>query len=140
MSVYTLTKNLTLVTEECFRCGVVFAMPKDMQEHRLRDKGTFYCPNGHGQCYTESEADRLKKQVQRLREANREAYAYATAVDDQRRAAERSNAALRGARTRARRRAAAGVCPCCQRTFKALADHMATKHPGYAAEAVSDAG
>ena len=25
-----------------------------------------------------------------------------------------------------------GVCPCCKRSFSALARHMATKHPEYA--------
>ena len=132
MRAYTLTEKVTLVTEDCFRCGVVFAMPKEFREQRLRDKDTFYCPNGHGQCYTESEADRLKKQVARLRTEADQAWTAYTAASDQARAAARSNAALKGVVTKQRRRAAAGVCPCCNRSFQALARHMASKHPGYA--------
>lgn len=34
-----------------------------------------------------------------------------------------------------RNRAAAGVCPCCNRTFEQLGRHMTTKHPEYVKEA-----
>lgn len=38
-------------------------------------------------------------------------------------------------RTRAvKRRVAAGVCPCCTRTFQNLAAHMQNKHPGFPTE------
>ena len=47
-------------------------------------------------------------------------------------AAERSAAAYKGHLTRVKRRVGNGVCPCCNRTFKNLADHMTTKHPDYA--------
>lgn len=32
---------------------------------------------------------------------------------------------------RLRRRTAAGVCPCCNRSFVQLARHMKTKHPDH---------
>jgi hypothetical protein len=32
---------------------------------------------------------------------------------------------------KANRKAKAGVCPCCNRTFKQLADHMKVKHPDF---------
>lgn len=35
--------------------------------------------------------------------------------------------------TRTRNRIAAGVCPCCNRTFQNLADHMRTLHADYVA-------
>ena len=46
-------------------------------------------------------------------------------------AEERSHSATRGHVTRQKKRAAAGVCPCCNRTFKQLARHMERKHPNY---------
>jgi hypothetical protein len=52
-----------------------------------------------------------------------------------REAAERSAAAAKGNVTKLRKRAAAGVCPCCNRTFLALQKHMAHKHPDFRAEA-----
>jgi hypothetical protein len=33
--------------------------------------------------------------------------------------------------TRIKKRVAAGVCPCCNRSFKDLARHMAGQHPDY---------
>jgi hypothetical protein len=44
--------------------------------------------------------------------------------------------AFKGRVTRLKNRAAAGVCPCCNRTFAQLARHMATKHKGFTAEEV----
>lgn len=43
--------------------------------------------------------------------------------------------AVKAAGTRASKlklRAANGVCPCCNRTFKQLAAHMSSQHPKYA--------
>jgi hypothetical protein len=33
-----------------------------------------------------------------------------------------------------KKRAVAGVCPCCNRHFRELERHMASKHPKYASE------
>lgn len=44
---------------------------------------------------------------------------------------ERSAAAQRGVLTRLKNRVAAGVCPCCHRSFKQLSEHMKMKHPDY---------
>jgi hypothetical protein len=50
---------------------------------------------------------------------------------DQRLAAERSAAAVRGHITRLKNRIAKGVCPECHQAFPSLARHMETKHPAY---------
>ncbi len=34
--------------------------------------------------------------------------------------------------TKVKKRAANGVCPCCNRTFSDLARHMKAKHPDFA--------
>lgn len=39
--------------------------------------------------------------------------------------------AEKGAKTKAKQRHAAGVCPCCTRSFKQLRRHMASQHPEY---------
>jgi uncharacterized small protein (DUF1192 family) len=46
--------------------------------------------------------------------------------------AKRSRNAYKGLFGRTKKRVAAGVCPCCNRTFENLARHMAGEHPGYA--------
>lgn len=122
---YLLDTGVRLETTSCCRCGVVFAMPETMLDKRRTDGGDFYCPNGHTLHFT-------KPEVQRLRDALDRSQARARHLEDQRQAAERSNTALRGVITKQKKRAMAGMCPCCKRTFRVLADHMATKHPDYA--------
>ena len=48
-------------TQECCHCGVIFGVPEICGKNYRKTKQTFYCPNGHGQSYTESEAERLQK-------------------------------------------------------------------------------
>ena len=53
-----------LVTDTCASCGIEFAMPMNLRNSRKRDLASFYCPNGHSQAYTESEAERLKRELE----------------------------------------------------------------------------
>lgn len=118
-------------------CGIVFAMPDDYDDRRRRDGKTFYCPNGHGRAYLETEEKRLRK---RLDAAERRAsQAEETARSQRERAAkaERSAIAYRGHLTRMKNRIANGVCPVpgCKRTgLIQTMRHIATKHPRWAAE------
>ncbi|GAJ12235.1 unnamed protein product, partial [marine sediment metagenome] len=58
-----ISTTVKLVTEECCACGILFAMPQQVNE-RLRTKGgTFYCPNGHSQVYTEPDIEVLKRKL-----------------------------------------------------------------------------
>lgn len=111
---------------EICTCGVLFAVPEHMLDTRRADGKTFYCPNGHPLHYG-SENARLKREL----EAARDRTARERAMRDQ---AEASLRATKGVVTKQRKkllRVAAGVCPCCNRTFKDLARHMAGQHPGY---------
>jgi hypothetical protein len=126
----TIQSNSTLRVEECGVCGILFAAPASLLQMRSQDGLTFFCPNGHGIGYVSTNAD-LKRKLNLAKDQN----AALTARIDQDTAQMRS---LKGSATRARNRlaavqerAAAGVCPCCNRTFKQLAQHMASKHPGY---------
>ena len=44
----------------------------------------------------------------------------------------------KAAKTRIKNRIAAGVCPCCNRTFQNLAKHMAGQHPDFTPEPTHD--
>jgi hypothetical protein len=126
---------VTLSTEECCECGVIFAMPDSLQRKLKANGEWFYCPNGHRQHYTETEAQRLQKQLDRERRT-REAYqSQARSYERQRDEAQRSAAAHKGQATKLRKRAAAGTCPCCKRTVSQLSEHMKTKHPEFVKEA-----
>lgn len=115
-----------LVTEECFKCGVMFAIPTDLRNYLLADHSReFFCPNGHGQVYggkTEAEKQRERAERLALQLANR---------DEDLRCARAQVAATKGQVTKLKKRVANGVCPCCNRSFANLGRHMAGQHPDY---------
>lgn len=126
-----LTINATVLTCCHEGCGIVFAVPDWWEKNRRRDHTSWYCPNGHRQFFSakteqEKQIEALQAQV-RAADANR-SYWHGEA--------ERKSLSLRatkGVLTRTRKRIAAGVCPCCHRSFQNVADHMATKHPDWPA-------
>src|SRR3972149_10640671 len=59
----TFTEVQTFFVEICCECGVAFALPLDFQVHKRNDGGSFYCPNGHSQHYTESAERKLKQKL-----------------------------------------------------------------------------
>lgn len=127
-----------LVTETCCNCGILFAMTVDFQTRRKRDRGSFYYPAGHGQHYNaEPEEARLKRELDRAKQNN--AYLEDVARGQRERAelAERQASARKGQVTKLKKRAAAGSCPCCQRNFANMADHMRKQHPGFLAEEIA---
>lgn len=114
---------------ECARCNIDFGIGDDFMTRRREDHEDFYCPNGHANVYRgptelEKERDRLKR---RLELAN----ARASAATDQAETAERRRRAQKAVTTKLRKRITNGVCPCCNRFFKPLFDHIRTEHPDY---------
>lgn len=113
----------------CPKCGVEYAAPKIFMDECREDPTIyFYCPNGHGRHFSESEADKLRKERDRL--AQRIAQ-----KDDEIKDLENRRRAAVGQVTKLKNRVGHGVCPCCNRTFENLARHMTTKHPTFTAEA-----
>lgn len=126
-----------LVEETCIRCKCRFAIPRDTQAVLRQSSQTFYCTFGHGQHYPQgpTEAQQLRQERDRLKQ--NEAW-YEGRLKDlrgERDAAERSARAYKGQATKLRQRAKAGICPCCNRHFDKLAQHMASKHPDFQPEA-----
>lgn len=114
----------------CAECGCEFGMPKVFVSARRNDKRSFYCPNGHSLSFKECEVDRLRRERDRLKQ--REAM-----LEDEARAARERAEKAESATKRLKKKAAAGSCPCCKRTFANMARHMQTKHPEFKAEAVN---
>lgn len=116
-----------LVVVSCW-CGIRLGIP-DSLYYEMRRHGqarNCHCPLGHKFVFSgETEAERERRY-------RKEAEARAQAIEDQLAAEKRSHAATKGAHTKTRRRIAAGVCPCCNRSFEDLHRHMQTKHPGFA--------
>jgi hypothetical protein len=125
----TYTETHVMVTTTCASCGIVFGVPEAWDKRRRADGKGFTCPNGHSLTYGETDEDRLKKELEASERKAEQAEARQRHLQDQYDASERSKAALRGELTKTKKRAAAGVCPGCNRSFVQLQRHMSTKHP-----------
>lgn len=124
--------------QDCVRCGVRFGVPAGFTSNRRKDKNSFYCPNGHSMSYTESEADKMRRERDRLAQEKARVEEERDAAQrgeqrqrELRKAAERSAVAYRGVATRMKKRATKGTCPCCKTEFAELAAHMKDAHPDF---------
>lgn len=135
----TIQQERRLITETCSACGILYAMDEQFQRERQADKRMFYCPNGHGQSYTgKSEAQKLREQLEEERRQRQSAEQriamwqdeYDAAAKEAEHQKRRANG-YKGHATKITKRAKAGVCPCCNRSFENLRRHMATKHPTF---------
>lgn len=124
----TFVENVTLVKEECCSCGMAFALPKSLQD-RFRENHTwFYCPSGHQQHYTGESAEaklRRELEAQKLETSRQREYYFAE---------QRKNEQAQRKIKKLNKRSAAGLCPCCNRTFSQVSRHMKTKHPEFVKE------
>jgi hypothetical protein len=114
------------VLTQCQTCSVWHTVPQIIYESLRRLGGYYYCPSGHqwgwrtGTEKAENEAvrrerDRLKQDAARLEDELADARAKIATAEKK--------------YLQARRRAVAGVCPCCNRSFENVQRHMKTKHP-----------
>ena len=131
MSYFITTTTCLLRVKNCCVCNVTFALPQSMDEELRRTGAVSWCPNGHESHYTESENSRLKKERDLAIEKARVAESLRVDERLRRQREERRSAAARGHLTKLKRRIAHGVCPCCARTFRDLARHVAIKHPDW---------
>lgn len=128
-----------LVIETCCNCHIPFGMTQEFYNACRRDSSKlFYCPNGHNQHYTTGRIQELEKQLENERLYKKWAEDRATAANARATSIERSRRAIKGVLTRTTKRIAAGVCPCCNRSFGNLARHMKGQHPDYVASHQED--
>ena len=117
----TILKTLT-----CGTCAVEHAIPQVIYDHCRNEGGFWHCPNGHQRGWkngaNKTELENLRRERDR-------------AIQDQARLAE-ENTEKEKEIARLKKRSAAGVCPCCTRTFTNMSRHMKTKHPEMIAENV----
>lgn len=127
----TITRTLTIKSLTCGHCGILFGLESAFMAARLDDGQLFYCPNGHRIGWkAANERQRTEKRLE-------DAEARNLALRDQLAAAIRDAEAARTALLRDRARFAAGVCPCCNRSFENVRRHMQTQHPDYDATRIN---
>lgn len=120
----------------CGKCGIEFQVPEHWHRVRKETGDEFYCPNGHCRVYRESDLDKMRRERDRLAQQIAQRDDEIKRQRELREAAERREVAQKAVATKLRKRASAGVCPCCNRTFLALQRHMQSKHPAFIAENV----
>ena len=125
MSTYTIEHTTTLTTLDCGvgGCGIAFAIPTSLYTRARDDHSVcFYCPNGHHVGFT-GKSDRQKAaeraEFYRQQLASRE---------EDVRAERAAHAATKGKLTKARKRADAGVCQHCHRSFQNVSRHVKSQH------------
>lgn len=121
----TFVENTWMAVEHCCNCSMMFAMPLDFQKRRVNDHKIFHCPAGHSQHYTgPTEAQQLKEALER----NEQMLSAASARADK---AETNLGQVTKAHRKMRQRVMNGVCPCCNRSFQNLREHMKTEHADF---------
>lgn len=119
----TFTETTTLVKEECISCGIVFSMPITLQNKCQNDPSKpFYCPNGHQMVYKFSKEEKARKEAEeKLRLAQQKLDAeYVKSIQLESQLKKEQNKL---------KRLTNGVCPCCNRSFHNLQQHMKKQHP-----------
>lgn len=122
----------------CYKCKEDIYLTSPQEETLRRNQCGFFCRWGHEQYFAPGKTDVQKAQEERdaaIRQRD-SAIQQQARLSDERDAAERKASAAKGQVTKLRNRAAAGVCPCCNRSFVQLARHMTSKHPNFSGEDV----
>jgi phage/plasmid primase-like uncharacterized protein len=114
---------ITLTSIDCGECGGVYAINERYRKQREDNAGTWNCP------YCQVSWGYGKGALQRANEELAAETARKKAALERANAAEAEALKLQREAARLKARAKAGVCPCCNRTFKQLAAHMKNKHP-----------
>lgn len=123
---HALTVTVQMTDMGCGECGIQFSVPETWRAEKQRTGRGWCCPNGHWSVYCESDADRARRALAEERQRHANTLARLNEAE----AAERN---AQSEIKRMKKRASAGVCPCCNRTFQQLARHMKMKHPDHAA-------
>jgi hypothetical protein len=131
----------------CWKCKERFGLADETEALLRRSGRSFCCPWGHSAVFKEgkTDAELLQEQLdaeRRQRQSAEQRIAmYADEARSEREIAARERRRANGYKghaTRITKRAKAGVCPCCNRTFKQLAQHMANKHPQFTPMTIED--
>ncbi len=118
------TRTIYLEEIVCGTCRITFAIPTDWKRERINNAGDIHCPNGCRKVWTESESDRLKKQLEQKERELRESKCETLRQSQLKEAAQSEL----DKKTRKLNRVQNGVCPHCNRSFMNLKRHMKTKH------------
>lgn len=123
MAIITFTEIVTFKARTCSECGVQFAITEEFENKLRESHQTFYCPNGHSRYFPQdNEAEKLRKELKRKEQELADKAIQAIAKQNELEAKIKKQG-------KDLKRLTNGVCPCCNRTFSNLHDHMKKQHP-----------
>jgi hypothetical protein len=131
----TYVDSVELTTITCHKCAGLYALQENWRRKRQDDGGSWNCPYCDvSTCYVTTEVQRLKDSLEQeqRRLVNERARHDQTRADL--RETEARRRAEKAAKTRLKKRAAKGLCPCCNKQFADLHNHMQRQHPNFAAK------
>jgi len=117
----------------CGECGGIYAINERYRKQMYAKGGSWNCPY----CKVDwgysdnNENSKLKKELESIKRGKELAERQAQRERENAAYQKRCASAQKAAKTRMKNRIKNGVCPCCNRTFKQLAEHMKNKHPNY---------
>jgi hypothetical protein len=119
---------LSMLYLECWSCGIPFGISSGFKEAATVNHMTFFCPRGCRLAFGESQLDVLRK------EKEKSALVFQAQINEANHArlvAEKKAKKAVADKRKLERRIAHGVCPCCNKTFADIANHMITEHKDY---------
>lgn len=132
----TFTEFLEMETIVCYSCAIPFAVPSSFKRNLQANQENFYCPNGHRQHYSKSTESILKEKIDKLEKQKAEESQYfkdLLFIKSKRIEESKKEIKVLKAKNTIKRkklkRVKNGVCPCCNRSFQNLMDHMKNQHP-----------
>lgn len=126
-----MTRTRTYVEITCPVCRYVFCIDSDTDATLRLSHNNFWCPICKGQM-NYSGPSKMERELASLKENLKWAQERADRAMNDAAYYKRQRDAQKGQVTRLKNRAAAGMCPCCNRHFTNLERHMGTKHPEFA--------
>lgn len=131
-----ITLGVRMHTVSC-SCGGVYAITEGRRAHAEQHGESWTCPycrSGWGY-HGRGTVQQLRKQLETEQAARARAQERARENEVRAEHERRRAMGFKGALTKVKKRVGKGVCPCCNRTFTNLHDHMTKQHPTWAPEA-----
>lgn len=119
--------TLQMVETSCW-CGLPVTVPKNLYNEAQRNGKEIFCPVGHEFVFSNTEVERLKKEVTQLTDARDRALRQRDDAQRETRAEAKAHSATKGQLTRVKNRADRGVCQHCHRSFANVERHVRKMH------------
>lgn len=122
----------TFTQLQCPMCGVYYCLDAEFYQAQQSGRGKgWHCPNGHTLVVRESDAEKYRREAERLKQQLAQKDDTINYQKNRAQVAERQVTAAKGQITKLKKRAKAGTCPCCKRTFQNMTEHMKNQHPEF---------